>query len=123
MTLRDFKLMVDENISPEVTAMLRKEGLDLFSVEESEFVGSTDRQLIRLAYAAKRVILTHDSDFGMLAIRDGEPYFGIVHLRPGHVPPVHTIAGLRRLLDEDLTLNTPFILICQTFPGFRMRVR
>ncbi|MBK7940002.1 MAG: DUF5615 family PIN-like protein [Lewinellaceae bacterium] len=47
MTLRDFKLMVDENISPEVTDMLRKEGFDVFSVEESEFVGNTDRQLIR----------------------------------------------------------------------------
>ncbi len=123
MILRDFNLMVDENISPEVTTILRKEGFDVFSVEESEFVGSTDRQLIRLAYAAKRVILTHDSDFGMLAIRDGEPYFGIIHLRPGHVPPVHTITGLRRLLNEDLSLSTPFILICQTFPGFRVRIR
>jgi len=37
-------------------------------------------------------IQTHDSDFGALAIHQGEPVIGEVNLRPGHISPRFTIA-------------------------------
>ena len=123
MILRTFSFLTDENISPEVVTMLRNEGLVVRSVEELGLNGHTDRQLIRLAYSWNSIILTHDSDFGALAIRDEEPWIGIIFLRPGHVPPVHTIKALSRLLDGDIEFNPPFIAVCKTFPTFRLRVR
>ena len=123
MTLRDFPFLADENISPEVVAMLRKEGLDVMSVEESGLNGYTDRQLIRIAYSSNRIIITHDSDFGALAFRDGEPWTGVIFLRPGHVPPVHTINALYRLLNGKWEFVPPFVVVCKTFPSFRLRIR
>ena len=123
MTLRDFSFLADENISPDVIALLRHEGLDVLSVEEAGMNGYTDRQLIRIAFAENRIILTHDSDFGTLAIRDGEPWVGIFFLRPGHVPPVHAITALNRILRDNIDFNPPFLVVCKTFPIFRLRIR
>lgn len=123
MKFRAFSFLADENISPDVVVMLRKEGLNVISVEESRWNGFTDRQLIQIAYSESRVILTHDSDFGKLAFAEGELYFGIVFLRPGHLPPEHTLEALRRMLIDTQEFTPPFIAVCKTFPVFRLRIR
>ncbi len=57
-----------------------------------------------------RVIVTHDSDFGMLAIQAGAKYVGIVHLRPGHISPQVTIESVRQLIKLDFEVTPPFIV-------------
>jgi len=42
--------------------------------------GADDLTVLRLAYTQQRVILTHDSDFGTLAVARGEPVIGLVSL-------------------------------------------
>ena len=73
--------------------------------------GAEDITVIRAALAAKRVVLTHDSDFGSLAIAGGEPVFGIVYLRPGHIQAEFTVQTLRTLFDSSLNLTPPFLLV------------
>lgn len=111
MKLAQFAFLADENIHPGVTAFLRDQGLDLVTVGELGLRGAEDIAIVRTALAAKRVVLTHDSDFGSLAIAAGEPIHGIVSLRPGHIQAAFTIQTLETLFDSSLNLTPPFLLI------------
>ena len=39
-----------------------------------------DREILELAHREQRILITLDKDFSMLAIRDGQPHFGIIRL-------------------------------------------
>ena len=73
MKLAQFSFLADENIHPGVTTFLRDQGLDLVTVGALGLGGAEDVTIVRTALAAKRVVLTHDRDFGSLAIAGGEP--------------------------------------------------
>ena len=111
MKLAQFSFLVDENIHPGVTGFLRDQGLDLVTVEALGLCGAEDITIVRTALAAKRVVLTHDGDFGSLAIAAGEPVYGITYLRPGHIQAEFTIQTLKALFDSSLNLTPPFLLV------------
>jgi predicted nuclease of predicted toxin-antitoxin system len=67
--------------------------------------------LIRRAYAQHRVIITHDRDFGSLAIANLEPVVGIVYLRPGHIDSTFIVETLQVLLDNNIEISSPFIVV------------
>jgi predicted nuclease of predicted toxin-antitoxin system len=67
-----------ENIHPDLIAFLRERGLDIVSVRSTRLVGASDIQVLEVAYLAGRVVLTHDRDFGSLAISAGAAVHGIV---------------------------------------------
>ena len=50
----------------------------------------------------RRVVLTHDGDFGTLALLGRRPVVGIVRIRPGHIRPRVTSEALDRLFALDL---------------------
>ncbi len=77
MKLRDFGLLTDENIDPDVVSHFRSVGFDVWDVCENGWQGRTDLELIRQSVADCRVIVTHDSDFGTLAMLGGEPVVGV----------------------------------------------
>jgi predicted nuclease of predicted toxin-antitoxin system len=83
----DFPLLADENIHPEVVAALAARGKQITSVVAAGLAGKQDREILGYAHERGWVVLTHDSDFGTLSIAMGEPYIGIVFLRPGHISP------------------------------------
>lgn len=91
MKLSDFGLLTDENLEVEVVAFLRQSGFDVLDVCENGLHRSTDVDLLQRATRENRVVVTHDSDFGALAILRGEPVIGILFLRPGHIDPQFTI--------------------------------
>jgi predicted nuclease of predicted toxin-antitoxin system len=76
--LREFGLLTDENIDPAVVSHLRTIGFDVLDVCESGLQGSSDVDLLRRAVGERRVVVTHDADFGTLAILQGEPIVGLV---------------------------------------------
>jgi predicted nuclease of predicted toxin-antitoxin system len=117
-----FPLLADENLDPAVVAELRSRGHDVQTVSALGLGGSTDRALMRLALGAGRVIITHDSDFGALAIRDGEPLLGIIHLRPGHIQASVVLSMLDTILSMPIDAKPPFLLVADR-RGRRVRVR
>jgi predicted nuclease of predicted toxin-antitoxin system len=109
----DFPLLADENIHPDVISYLRQHEHDIRSVVEEDLLGQSDRAVLRLAYAGGRVVLTHDSDFGTLAITQDEPFIGIVYLRPGHIRADFTIQTLRTVAAQPLDVQPPFIIVAE----------
>lgn len=67
---------------------------------------------------------THDGDFGTLAIRQGEPFTGIIYLRPGHISATFVLQILTRLEGLDIDLTPPFINVAERREGqIRFRIR
>ncbi len=124
MKLVDFGLLADENIHPEVVAFLRQQGLDVIAAREQALIGASDVALIKAATGQDRLILTHDRDFGRLAVAALKPITGIIFLRPGHIDPSFTIGSLRALLDTELALDPPFVLVAERLKSeLRIRLR
>jgi predicted nuclease of predicted toxin-antitoxin system len=113
MKLRQCRLLTDENIDPLLVAFLRTEGFDVFDVSEQGLQGSADVDLLRRSFQENRVIVSHDADFGTLALLQGEPVFGIVFLRPGHIDVNFTIQTVQTLLQVDPELPSPFLLVAK----------
>jgi predicted nuclease of predicted toxin-antitoxin system len=109
--LAEFGVLVDENIHPRVIEFLRMRGIDVVSVEDLGLAGLADVVILRRATGSGRLVLTHDSDFGRLAVAAGEPISGILYVRPGHIRPEFTIATLEALYDATLEITPPCIVV------------
>jgi predicted nuclease of predicted toxin-antitoxin system len=109
----DFPLLADENIHPDVVSYMRQQGYDIRSIVEENLFGKSDRAVLRLAHADGRVVLTHDSDFGTLAVTQDEPLVGILYLRPGHIRAEFTIQTLKTVAAQPLDVQPPFIIVAE----------
>jgi predicted nuclease of predicted toxin-antitoxin system len=116
--------LADQNIHPEVTAFLTNRGLAVTTAEEAGLDRASDSAILKRALDEGRAVLTHDSDFGKLAIAANQTIHGIVYLRPGHIVPERTIGTLIALLETNLDLIPPFIVVAaRTADKVRIRVR
>ena len=113
MNLRDFKWLMDENIDSDVVRFLRQSNADVQDICELGWQGMTDQVILQYAQQAGRIVLTHDSDFGTLAMHGGQTVVGIVYLRPGHIDPQFSIKTLETLLGTELDVKPPFIVVAR----------
>ena len=123
MKALDFPLLADENVHPDVIDFLRKAGLDVESVSEQGQFGLPDTQVLQQATRAGRAVLTHDSDFGGLALM-GAQFIGIIYIRPGHIRADFTVKTLEAIRDNAPEVMPPFILVAErTGDTVKIRVR
>ena len=84
------KVCLDEDISPDVAAVLRSMGVDATSVHEAGRQGFSDRELLELASAEGRVLVTRNrNDFILLTqefFAKGSPHAGVL-IVPWTIPP------------------------------------
>ena len=117
MKALDFPLLAD------VIEFLRRAGLDVQSIAEQGQFGLPDAQVLQQAAEAGRVVITHDSDFGSLALM-GAKFTGIIYLRPGHIRADFTIKTLEAIRDKAPEVKPPFILVAErTGDTVKIRVR
>ena len=108
MKALDFPLLADENVHSDVIAFLRKIGLNVDSVAEQGKFGLPDIQVLQQATESNRVVLTHDSDFGGMAVF-GVTFTGIIYLRPGHIRADFTIKTLQAIRDNAPAVTPPWL--------------
>ena len=82
------KLLADENVESEIIAWLRSEGHDTQWIVKLS-PGATDEQVLDLASAENRILITYDLDFGELVFQQKRCLSGILLLRL-NVNPVET---------------------------------
>ena len=120
MIFQKMKLLVDENISPKVVAFLRSHGIDVLDTKEQSWFGKEDEELLEIAYKEKRFVLTHDSDFGTLAIHEGKRYYGIIYIRVRYLHPQNVIRVCEQLLELKRELTPGTIIVVEEA---RLRIR
>jgi predicted nuclease of predicted toxin-antitoxin system len=79
------KAILDEQLSPQVAALLRQAGLDVVAVaERAELAGSSDRAVLEVAASEGRAVVTNNiKDFRPLAaerLASGRTHPGLVLL-------------------------------------------
>jgi predicted nuclease of predicted toxin-antitoxin system len=75
------KILVDANLSPTVAAGLRDAGFDAIHVADLDLVTATDDVIFDRAVEVGRLVITADSDFGMLLALRRATSPSVVHLR------------------------------------------
>lgn len=75
------KLLLDANLSPKVAEGLREAGFDAIHVADIGLVTATDDQIFDRAVEDELVVVTADSDFGMLLALRRATSPSVVHLR------------------------------------------
>jgi predicted nuclease of predicted toxin-antitoxin system len=113
-------LVADMNISPPVVQFLRSQGVDVVSAFEEGWHSYEDAEILANAHLMDRFVLTHDSDFGHLAMYLKHPITGIIHLRPGARPSSEVISDLRDLLKKEVDWTPPLIAV-HRFGRLRIR--
>ena len=124
MKLTEFRFITDENIQPKVVEHLTTLGLDIFDIKEMGLQGTPDHEILDLAVGNNRVILTQDSDFGTDFFTPGFRATGIIYIRPGHVNSYEIIKILNVLLNKDVDIEIPFIIVAELVKNkVKIRVR
>lgn len=122
MRLASARFLLDENIHPDVAQFLRSQDVDIVEARLAGLGGASDREILAQAHRDGRVVLTHDADFGALAIGAGESVTGVVYLRPGHIDSTRTIQTMRVLFEKDHEIEVPFLVVAE-HKGTRVRIR
>lgn len=120
MKFRNLKILADENVSPKVVSFFRQQGMNVLDTKEQHWYGKDDDKLLEYAYRQKRFVLTHDSDFGTLAINEGKKYYGIIYFRLRNLHPDNIIRVCQQLFILDTELFPGAILVVEEA---RMRIR
>jgi len=120
MKLNQVTLLTDENISPKVVAYPRNMALDGLDAKEKLWYGTDDEKLITRAYREHRFILTHDSDFGTLAINQGKPCYGILYLRLKNLKSINVIWACECLFRGNIEIHPHTIWVVE---DTRIRIR
>lgn len=124
MNLFAFALLADENINTEVVAGLRALGCDIVTVGELGLAGAADRTILKCAADDARVVITHDPDFGRLAVQGQAPLTGIVFVRPGYISGAAVLAAVTAVNIAAIEFSTPFVAtVEQRRTGLLVRVR
>jgi predicted nuclease of predicted toxin-antitoxin system len=112
------KVLVDACAGGRLAQALRAAGHDV------AFVGDWDKdpgdeEILALAHAEQRVVVTRDKDFGTLAVRDRQTHCGIVRLV--ELPPSREQALCQRiLLTHELALRRGALVTAEVH---RIRIR
>jgi predicted nuclease of predicted toxin-antitoxin system len=120
MKINQARLLTDENISPKVVAHLRHMGFDVLDSKEKLWQGTEDEELINRALLEQRFILTHDSDFGTLAINQGTPCYGILYLRLKNLKSTNVIRACESVFQLDVEIHPHTIWVIE---DTRIRIR
>lgn len=120
MKFHQLCILADENISPKIVAFLRNQGIDVLDTKEQGWQGRSDDELLNIAYKDKRWVLTHDSDFGALAIHEGKPFNGLIFLRVKNLQPGNVIKVCKKLLQHKTDFTQPTLIVVEEY---RLRIR
>jgi predicted nuclease of predicted toxin-antitoxin system len=98
------------DIAAPVVCLLREQGMEVLSTRDEGW-GAHGHPDISSVHAMARLVLTHDSDFGMLTVHRGEAITGISYLRSGGCPPTEVMVDLRVRMDTEIDCTPPVIAV------------
>ena len=77
------RFLVDQNVPLRIAAELRAAGLQAVHTSELGLQRAEDADLMKLARAEDRIIITFDSDFSRMLALGGDDAPSVIHLRIG----------------------------------------
>jgi predicted nuclease of predicted toxin-antitoxin system len=113
------RFLLDEGLPYRLATHLQALGHDATAVGHDYPFALADREILGIATAERRVILTNDKDFGDLVFRDHLQHEGVILFRLGYVPLDIRIAYLERVVADHADRLRDVIVVTQR--GIRVR--
>lgn len=83
------KFLLDMGISPFTAKFLRSLGYDAIHVQDIQLSRASDKVIVELARRDKRIILTHDLDFGAIMAANKERLPSVIIFRLSDMRPTN----------------------------------
>lgn len=94
------RFLLDEGLPYRLARYLQDRGHDAATVGHDYPYALADRDILAIAKAERRIVLTNDKDFGDLIFRDRLSHEGVILFRLGYVPLEKRIELLERVLTD-----------------------
>jgi predicted nuclease of predicted toxin-antitoxin system len=93
-------LLADECVYQVTVKLLRQQGHDVITVQESKLAGHSDKEVLSYSTATDRALITNDAHFSNILLFPPSQHKGVIVLkiRPSVLPEVHAV--LNRLLHD-----------------------
>jgi predicted nuclease of predicted toxin-antitoxin system len=114
------KIIADENIDYKIIQELRNEGIEVFSISESQF-GIKDKEVLEVANHLEALLITEDKDFGELVFRLRLPNHGVLLIRLSDDLPRATIIG--KVVETILKYNESLFHCFSVLDDYQMRTK
>ena len=75
------RFLLDESAEYRIATFLRGEGHDVTAIAYDYPHSLSDRDVLRIAHAEGRILITNDRDFGELIFRQQLPHAGVIYFR------------------------------------------
>jgi predicted nuclease of predicted toxin-antitoxin system len=75
-----FSIVADESVDFGIVQSLRKENINVISIQES-YGGIADEEVLQVALKNDAILITEDKDFGELVFRLGMKHTGVLLIR------------------------------------------
>ena len=113
------RFLLDEGLPWRLARHLQDRGHDVTAIGHEYPYALADRDILAIATAERRIILTNDKDFGDLVFRDRLAHEGVILFRLGYVPLEKRIELLERVLTDHTDNLHALIVVSQR--GIRVR--
>jgi len=112
-----FRFLTDENISKSLVKVLREKSHDIKDIKEEKLFGTPDREIVNIAKAEDRIILTHDKDFSNILVFPLQSHNGIILIRYKDLSPRNVIEKFTPLLDSKIKnkLKKYLVIVTDSF--------
>ena len=114
--------LIDENLAPRLASELVGAGHDAVHVAELGLRSSPDQVILKVAFVQKRILISRDTDFGLLIARDtsGSPSLILIRRMSDYRVKAIVSRVLVLLSDHSEVLTSGGIVVVD---GLRERVR
>jgi len=106
------KFLLDESAEFRIAAFLKGEGHDVTAIAYDYPHALADRDVLAIAHAEQRILITNDRDFGELIFNQHLPHAGVIYFRlPLDSSASEKITWLTRLLASHQADLGKFIVV------------
>jgi predicted nuclease of predicted toxin-antitoxin system len=114
------RFLLDESTEFRIASFLRALGHDVTAIAHKYPASLPDSDVLALADAERRILITNDRDFGELIFRLNRPHAGVIYFRLGLASTAEEkIARLEQVLTRDAEQLGSFLVV--TPSGIRVR--
>jgi predicted nuclease of predicted toxin-antitoxin system len=113
------KFLLDESADYPLAAALQSHGHDVTAIAHDYPRSLKDHEVLAIAYAESRILITNDRDFGDLIVRQHFAHAGVILFRLGDETLANKIAWLERVLADHADQLHQFIVVTER--GVRVR--
>jgi predicted nuclease of predicted toxin-antitoxin system len=108
------RFLLDEGLPYRLAMFLIVLGHHVTAVGHDYPLSLAARDILAIALAERRIVLTNDKDFGDLIVRDKLPHSGVVLFRLGYVPLEERTTLMRRVISEHADDLDQLVVVTRT---------